>query len=381
MKYAVLVCEAATDDPVEALGGRTPMELAKAPFLHQLAKKGRVGSAIFTSPKLALTRDVAAMAILGYPPEEFYTGVAPLEAAAAGISQDDNEIAFRCDLVTVSDGLLADVSAGFIPPEESSLLIEELNKKLSSPQIKFYPREGYKNILMIRDPEKAESLDELECVPPSRAIGQKMAKVLPKGEDAEVITSLMEKSKTVLEHHEINRVRIDLGENPANMIWPWGQGRRPRLPRFKDRFGVDGAVFSQADFAKGLGLSLGFKVVDDLEKALRNHELTFVYMAADQVQPETDPWKTKIRLIERFDTQVVGIATKCLENLGDHRLLVCTDTATSSASRSAAHGPVPFLIAGHGFAAEKHPGFNEKTAAQSKLQFPEGHPLMEHFLK
>lgn len=380
MKYIVLVCEGLTDDPIEELGNRTPLELAKTPFLQQLAKKGRVGSAVFTSPRLSPSGDVASMAILGYNPDEFYTGIAPLEAAAAGLKQSDNEIAFRCDLVTISDELLVDVSASFISPNESSLLIEELNRKLSNPQVKFYPREGYKNLLVIRDPEKAESLDELECVPPKQVIGQKFAKCLPKGGHASFITDLMDKSKVILENHEINRVRIDLKENPANMIWPWGQGRRPKLPGLKERFHVGGSVFSGAEFVKGLGSLSGLKVAENLEAAVKTGDFTFVYVAAEEVQRETDAVKSKIRLIEYFDAQIVGGVLKLLEEAGDHRILVCTDYACS-AKKSAYHGPVPFLLEGRGIEPEDGAAFNEKSASQSKLQFSEGYRLMEYFLK
>ncbi|OGW82523.1 MAG: hypothetical protein A3C47_04100 [Omnitrophica bacterium RIFCSPHIGHO2_02_FULL_51_18] len=381
MKYIVLVCEAVTDDSLEEFGDRTPLELAKNPNLQALAKKGLVGSAVFTSHELNLSRDVASMAILGYDPEEFYTGIAPLEALAAGIAQSDNEMAFRCDLVTVSEELLVDVSASFISPTESSLLIEELNRKLSSAQVKFYPGEGYKNILMINDPERVDSLDELECVPPAQLIGQKFAKYLPKGESASVLTDLMDQSKEVLEHHEINRVRIDLKENPANMIWPWGQGRRPKLPGFKERFHLSGAVCSEAEFAQGLGISAGFAALKELETAIRSKDFVFVYVPASQAQPDSDPIKSKVRLIEYFDSQIVGAVVKVLEGLGEHRLLVCTDVATSRSKKSAIHGPVPFLMAGHGIEAEENTGFNEKFMRQSRHSFKEGHKLMAAFLK
>lgn len=381
MKYVVLVCEAMADDPLPEFGERSPLEIAKAPNLQSLAKKGRVGEAIFTSRGLNLTSDVALLSILGYNPEEFYTGIAPLEALAAGISQSDNEIAFRCDLVTVSDELLVDVSASFISPKESSFLIKELNRKLSSPQVKFYPGEGYKNILMIHDPEKAESLDELECVPPSKIIGEKFAKFLPKGESASIVTDLMDNSKAVLEDQEINRVRIDLKENPANMIWPWGQGRRPKLPSFKDRSRLSGAVYSEAEFAQGLGLSAGLAVSTHLEAAIHNKDFVFVYISSADAPAESDPIKSKVRLIEYFDSQVVAKVMKLLEEAGEYRLLVCTDVAVSSRKRSASHNPVPFLMTGQGIEPEENQGFNEKSAAESKHSFKEGHKLMEIFLK
>ncbi len=368
------------DEPLEELAGRTPLEAAKTPFLDLMAKKGRVGSALFAPYSLAPTSDVACMALLGFDPEAYYTGIAPLEAFAMGIPQSDHEVIFRCDFVTVLDEDLVDTSASRISPRESKQLLDELNKGLGSDKVRFHTGEGYKNILTVSDPELAESLDELECAPPQSLIGQKFAKNLPKGQAARFLTDLMDRSKAILENHEINRVRVDLNENPANMIWPWGQGRRPKIPGFKQRYGLEGAVVSDADFVKGLGKVLGMETAPGFEEFAGSKDFIFSYRASPAPVIRGGDFKKKIRFIEEFDA-AAGELMKKAEAAGDVRLCVTSDYASSIARKAAFHGHVPFLIWGAGIAGEEAGAFNEKTQAQSKFILNEGHTLMQHFIK
>lgn len=380
MKYLALIAEGLADDPVAELDGRTPLEIAKTPHLTALAKKGAVAGATFAPQSDLPTPDVACLSILGFDPREFYTGLAPLEALALGIAQNDREIAFRCDLVTAADDTLMDPSAGSISGKESSLLIEELNRKFAGSRFKLYNGRGYKNILIVNDPELADDLSELDCMPPARFIGQKISKHLPKGRGEQVLSDLIDQSKAVLENNEINRVRIDLGENPANLLWPWGQGRCPKLPGFSQRFGKKGAVLSDVLFMKGLAKAAGLGVVDSVEAGLENYDFLFVYFPAASAKAGKD-LKMKIRHIEEFDSAVVGPALKKAAEAGAHRILVGTDNPESLARKSAIHGQVPMLLAGDGVQGEANAGFNEKSASQSRLSFGEGFKLMEYFLK
>ncbi|HXV18904.1 MAG TPA: hypothetical protein VD883_02375 [Candidatus Omnitrophota bacterium] len=368
------------DEPLDDLGGRTPLEVAKKPHMDALAKKGRVGRALFTPHTLAAASDVACLSILGFNPEESYTGIAPLEAVTMGLSQKDQDVAFRCDLVTVMDDVLFDTSASRITPAESKLLVAELNKKLGDKRVQFYPGDGYKNILMISDPELAESLDELECTSPRRIIGQKFVKSLPKGRAANVLTELMDKSKEVLENHEINRVRIDLNENPANMIWPWGQGRRPKLGSFIERYKIQPAYISKAEYVRGLAKLLGIPASESVEKAAAEADAIFVYEEGrDGHRP--DELKAKIKRIEDFDSQVVGPVVKLLDRFSDARILVTTDCASSITKQMPFHGYVPFLVCGTGIVADEAQAFNEKQTAQSQWLLDAGYQLMESLLK
>ena len=220
MTYVILVCEGMADEPIEELMGRTPLEVAKTPHMDLLVKTGSLAQGSFNPGTLRPSGDVSAMSILGFDPQEFYTGIAPLEASAMQIQQTDQAIAFRCNLVTVLDQGLVDAYSGNISSTEAGILIDSLNKKLSNNRIRFYAGEGFRNLLMVNDAELSESLDELDCAPPQTVIGQQVLKNLPKGQGASAIIDLINASKEILENHEINKVRIDLHENPANMIWP-----------------------------------------------------------------------------------------------------------------------------------------------------------------
>jgi 2,3-bisphosphoglycerate-independent phosphoglycerate mutase len=381
MKYLMLICEGMADEPIEEIGGRTPLEVAKKPFIDQLAKKSRVGTALFVPAPLPVASDVACMSLLGFDPAEFYTGIAPLEALAMGVPQNDHQVAFRCDLVTVADEVLMDTSASYITPKESRILVEELNRRLSDEKVRFFAGEGYKNILLINDPERADRLDALESVGPRGLVGQKFTKHLPKGPGADFLTALMDRSKEILDSHEINRVRIDLNENPANMIWPWGQGKKPKMPGFRQHAGLDGAVVSSSDYVRGLGRALGMETGKGLEESLAENDLVFVYLEASGDLYKKYDWKDKIKFIEEFDASVVGHAVRLAEGHPDLRILVSTDTTSSTARRALLRGHVPYLIHGSGVEAEGAGPFNEKAAALSQPALDRGHHLMESFLK
>ena len=379
MKQVILVCEGMSGDPVEELSARTPLEVAKTPHMDSLAKKGQLGQASFCPNSLRASSDVASMAILGFDPQEFYTGIAPLEALAMGIPQDDRAIAFRCNLVTALDEDLIDAYSGNILSKESRILIEALNKKLSNDHIKFYPGEGFRNILLVNDAELSEGLDDLECEPPDSVLGQKVSKNLPKGQGASAILDLMNASKVVLDAQEINKVRIDLNENPANMIWLWGQGKKPKLPTFQERYGREGCVFSDVDYLKGLAELLKLKQARSLESSIEENDFVFIYF--HWTEGRKIDLKLKIKFIEDFDATVVGPAIKKLNMEGNYRFVVTGDYPRPLTKKASMHGFVPFVICGSGIAADESAQFNEKGALQSKLVFEQGHKLMEYFLK
>ena len=379
MKHVILVCQGISDESIEELTGRTPLEVAKTPHLDALASKGCLGQASFVPASLRASGDVAVMSILGFDPQEFYTGIAPLEAIAMGVPQSDHAIAFRCNLVTTLDENLIDAYSGNILSKESQVLIKEINEKLSNDRIKFYSGEGFRNLLMVNDAELAESLDDLECVPPQTVVGEKFSKNLPKGSTASVIVDLINSSKAILENHEINKVRIDLKENPANMIWPWGQGKKPKIPAFRHRYTREGCVFSDLDFLKGLSKALGLKQAKSLESAIDENDFVFAYFP--WTEGKKIDMKLKIKFIEEFDSVVVGPAMKRLEKEGRYRICVTGDCFEPLSKKTAEHGHVPLLMQGAGVDADENTQFNEKSALQSKLIFEEGHKLMEYFLK
>ena len=379
MKTALLICEGMADEPVEELGARTPLEVAKTPNMDLLTKQGSLARGSFVPGMLRPSGDVAAMSILGFDPQEFYTGIAPLEAIAMRIPQTDRTIVFRCDLVSVLDEMLIDTVSGNISPVESRILINALNEKLSDDRIRFYPGKGFRNVLMVNDAELSEGLDELDCVPPRTVVRQKVLKNLPKGQAASAIIDLAKASREILENHEINKVRIDLGENPANGIWRWGQGKKPKLPTFKQRTNLEGCAVSSAVFIQGLAEALGFEKAESVEAAFEKKDFIFAYHALDEGRPKMD-LMSKIKFIEEFDALVVGPALKITRGL-EHRICVSADTLLPVSSQISAHGPVPILFEGSGIELDGATVFNEKSALESKRIFHEGHKLMEFLLK
>ncbi|MDD5614119.1 MAG: cofactor-independent phosphoglycerate mutase, partial [Candidatus Omnitrophica bacterium] len=257
MKYALLIADGMNDRPVKELDGATPLEAAHTPVMDSLAKSGALIGLVKNIPKgLKAGSDIAIMSMLGYDPQRYYTGRGPLEAANLGVDLSDSQVAFRCNLVTVSEDKMVDYSASHISNEEAKILIRDLNKKLSNEKLKFYSGISYRNLMV------SEGLgDEVKAVPPHDIMGEEIEKFLPSGKDAEMIKDLMLESKQILETHDINKVRLDLGENPANMIWLWGQGRKPNFPDFKEKYGLSGAVISAVDLVNGLARLLGLRVI------------------------------------------------------------------------------------------------------------------------
>ncbi|MCX5657323.1 MAG: 2,3-bisphosphoglycerate-independent phosphoglycerate mutase, partial [Candidatus Omnitrophica bacterium] len=252
MKYVFLVGDGMQDRGIKDLEGKTPLEVAKTPNMDYIACHGRVGWAKTIPPGKVAGSDVAIMSLLGYSPVEFYTGRGPLEAANLGVELNEGDIAFRCNLVTVENGSMVDYSAGHILTKEADALIRFLNEKLASDKFHFYTGTSYRHLMV----SKGVGID-LKCTPPHDISGKNISAYLPKGEDGDIINDLMQKSSIILPAHDVNHVRIDLKENPANMIWLWGQGRKPLFPAFSSKYGLSGKVISAVDLIKGLGRLTG----------------------------------------------------------------------------------------------------------------------------
>lgn len=384
MKFLVLVCEGMADEPVEELELKTPLELARTPGMDELAARGRIGSARFISRSLAASKDVACMEALGFDAPEFYTGPAPLCGLGSDIVFDDRPVVFRCDLVTVAQGKLVDATAGRIGSSEAEALLGALSEKLGNARFKFVPGDGYKNILLVSDPELSEAFDDIETRDPALCVDQPAVKGMPRGRASAPIVELAEQARQVLEEHEVNRVRIDLGENPANFAWFWGQGKKPKMPAFDQLFGVSLAVVSEKDFVRGLGAAVRGRVyrrLSDLERACHEADLVFVYVDAG-LGGAGESLKTKIKRIEEFDADTVRKTLRFLDSLRDEwRLCVASDVVESHKKRSVLRDSVPLVIAGAGIEPGGVKVFSEKNCAQSGLVFDPGHSWVTSFLK
>ena len=367
--------------------------MAKTPNLDRLARNGATGLAATIPPNMSAGSDVASLSIVGYDPRVYYRGRGPLEAVSLGIQPTADEVVFRCNLVSVSDGVMRDYSAGHISSQEARVLMEALNRELKVKGVTFYPGVSYRNVVTIKEDLLQEGKGPLECVPPHAISGRGIEGNLPSGQGAPLLRELMEKSVAILAAQAVNQVKIDLGEDPANMIWLWGGGKLERPPSFQERFGVGGTVVAAVDLIKGIGKLIGLEAIDvpgatgyydtDYDakaahalKALEQKDFVLVHVeAADEAGHNGDILE-KITAIERFDARIVGKVLEKLEEWRKFRVLAMPDHYTPITVRDHTPEPVPFVLCGEGIEPDAVTTFDEFSVSDGSLQTVEGHALM-----
>lgn len=431
VKYAVIIPDGAADLPIDELGGRTPLEAARTPHLDRLARVGRVGCAVTTPPGFLAGSDVCSMSLLGYDPRRYHTGRAPLEAAALGLQLGVHDWIFRVNLVTVGtrgddDGLMIDHSAGAIGDSEAREIVTDLvdhwEQTLSATMagLELTPGVSYRNILVDRSAAQGHrDYAGLVTVPPHEIPRRPWAEHLPRaaGRDdvlesgADLINRLMESARRYLPDHPVNRSRMAAGERPANMIWIWGQGTRPAMPTFEDRFGLRGAMTTAVDLMAGIAALIGWKKLDvpgvssyhdnnyegqglATVEALDDFDVVCCHVESPDEAGHQGDWRTKVAAIEAIDAQVVGPIAAKLEEFGElvsdprtgaasggWRLLVIPDHYTLVSTRKHDPTPVPFLMAGSNVRLAVERTFSERDAIGSDLRVDPGADLMEYFLR
>ncbi len=394
MKYIVIIPDGASDHPLDILGGKTPFEIADLPFMDSLAKKGVLGRIKTVPAGFTPSSDVANLSLLGYDPKIYYTGRGPLEAANLGVDIEEDDLAFRCNLITEDEGSVFDYSAGHITNKEAKILIKHINKKLGNERIQFHFGTSYRNLMLFKGGRKL-GLDKLKYFAPHDVMGEKILKHLPKGEGNDVLIDLMNRSKEILRDHEINKVRIDLGENPANMIWLWGCGPKPSMPSFEKQFNIKGAVISAVDLIKGIGRIIGLEVLEvegangyyDTNyigkaqaalEALKRCDFVFVHIEATDEAGHNQDLRMKIACLERIDKLIVRTIVEGLKGQ-EYRILITPDHPTPIELRTHTNEPVPFLIAGSGIEPGKFSSYSERQAQNSSLYFDKGMDLLNYF--
>jgi 2,3-bisphosphoglycerate-independent phosphoglycerate mutase len=394
MKYCVVIPDGMADRPLDELDGQTPLEAARTPNMDRVSIGGRQGTLRTVPDGMDPGSDVAIMSVLGINPAECYSGRAPLEAASMGVELGPDDVAFRCNLVTVFDDEMVDFSAGHISTPEGAALIEAVNERLGSEEISFHPGVGYRHLMVYRGPEPMTAA----CTPPHDIIGQACSAHLPKGPGEEILQTLMERSADVLGGHDVNAVRIDHGESPATRIWLWGGGKPPTIRRFADTFGKTGAVISAVDLVRGIGKYLGLARIDvegatgylDTNyagkaeaaiEALEQYDLVVVHIEATDEAGHNGSIEQKIQAIEDVDAKVVGpILDACLDQT-DFRILVTPDHPTPVAERTHTTGVVPFAMCGTNIQPVHELPYSEASAAGTGLKIEHGHELMAYFLR
>ena len=256
-KYVIIVPDGAADEPLEQFDNKTVLEAAQTPNIDKVSTLGRQGLVRTVPVDMEPGSDVAQMSLLGYDPKRYYTGRAPIEAVARNIKLSLDDWVFRCNLITIADGKMADHSAGHISTAEAGKLIKELDDQLGNEQIRFHTGVSYRHLLVFKD------LDfDIQTYPPHDHIGTAIEKILPRGKGAELLIDLMARSQQLFINHDINKVRKDLGENQVSSIWLWGQGRKAGMESFQKRFGIKGATITAVDLVRGLSKLIGFDLID-----------------------------------------------------------------------------------------------------------------------
>jgi 2,3-bisphosphoglycerate-independent phosphoglycerate mutase len=387
------VPDGAADYAVPRLDGKTPLAVANKPNMDRAAREGLLGLTCHVPHRMPAGSSVAIMSLAGYDPVADYTGRAPLEAADLGLEMGPREWAVRCNLMTAAEGKLADSNAGHISTEEARVLIDLLNEELGSDEVSFHVGTGYRHIML----HKGEQSLGCETNPPHDFVGEPIRDLLPRGPGASVLIDLMRASTEVLADHEVNQVRTDLGKNPANMIWLWGQGTVPHLEPFQERYGLQGGCISAVNLVRGIGKLIGWETIEvpgitgytDTDyaakgryalDALNRLDLVFIHVEAPDEASHDRDVQAKIRSIQAIDREIVGPVMAQAEQDGDIRVLICPDHVTSVADGRHESDDVPFALWGTQVAARSGHPFTESAATTSDVRIAKGHHLMRDFV-
>jgi 2,3-bisphosphoglycerate-independent phosphoglycerate mutase len=364
MKYIVVLTDGLADETYEVLGGKSPMESADIPLINDLAAHGEIGLVKTVPDSMAPGSDVANLSVLGYDPEQYHTGRSPLEAISMGIELAETDATMRCNLVTLSDEVeyqdrsMVDYSAGEISTEESRILIADLKEQLDAEGYTFYSGISYRHALVWNNPDMDVSL-----TPPHDISGKPIREHLPRGENADYLFSLMQKSDEILRHHPINLRRIQEGKNPANSVWFWGMGKKTVLDPFMEKYGLKGAVISAVDLIKGIALAAGMQSVDVVgangtiktnfkgkaEAAMavlkEGAEYLYLHLEAPDECSHQGELREKIQSIELIERQVIAPLIKQLETAGEvFRMLILPDHPTPVRIRTHTKEAVPYVL-------------------------------------
>lgn len=398
MKHAIVIPDGAADEPQDSLGGKTPLQAAKTPEMDRIAREGVLGRSRNVPDRFVPASDVATLSLFGYDPERYYTGRAPLEAAAMGVTLGPDDWAVRCNLMFLQDGRLTDFTAGHITSEEGCLLMEALQDQLGSAEVAFYPGVSYRNLMVYHGKPGASPFSEdTLTTPPHDQPDQPSADWLPRGTGAEVLRSLIDRGTAVVRDHPVNQARVAAGKKPANAVWLWGQGRAPALPKFAELHGLKGAILSAVDLVRGVGVLAGWDRIDvpgatgylDTDyaakgrsgiEALKDHDIICVHVEAPDEASHEGRVDAKVEALERIDRDIVGPLRRALATHGDHRILVSPDHATLIRTRAHDRDWVCWAMAGTGLRGSGFP-YDEVSARDAgNPVFARGFELMKAFL-
>ncbi len=398
-KFLVILGDGMADEPQESLKGKTPLAAANTPNLDKLAKTAEQGTLTTVPPGFPAGSDVANLSVFGYDPARYYTGRAPLEAASMGIELGPEDVAFRCNLVNIlhfeGRGYMHDFSAGHISTAEARKVIAQLNLELGNEQLHFYPGVSYRHLMVIKD--CPVELAEIKLIPPHDISGQEIVDHLP-ADHGSPIHNLMLSSQMVIYRLPFIREKLEKGEVTANSIWLWGQGRKPLLDSFAERFGCSGTVISAVDLLKGIGICAGLTAVDvpgatgyldtNYEnkvrytlKSLEEHDFVYLHLEAPDEASHEGSLEKKIQAIEDLDRRVIGPLIDGLQKFSAFRMAILPDHPTPIRTKTHSSEPVPYLL----YDSENelpgpHKEYCEITAANADNHWQEGWRFMDYLI-
>ncbi|MCX7747260.1 MAG: cofactor-independent phosphoglycerate mutase [Clostridia bacterium] len=400
MKYVVILGDGMADYPVKELESKTPLQFAKKPNIDSLAQQGQVGLVKTVPDGIPPGSDAANLSVMGYNPKIYYTGRSPLEAVSMGVTLSDTDVAFRCNLVTLSDEenyrekVMVDYSSDEISTEEAKDIINEVNKHLKTDIMTFYPGISYRHLMVWQKGPTGLSL-----VPPHDILEKKIHSYLPSGEHGEKLLAMMMESSKILQNHPVNQARIRKGLRPANSIWLWGEGKKPAIPKFADKYNLKGSVVSAVDLIKGIGICAGLKSIEvegatgnihtnftgkttaALKELESGQDFVYLHIEAPDECGHRQEIENKVKSIEIIDELVVGPLLQGLEQFEDYRILVLPDHPTPLSLRTHTSDPVPFIM--YQKSSRKPSGVNGYDEFQAKdtgIYIHEGYTLMDTFI-
>jgi 2,3-bisphosphoglycerate-independent phosphoglycerate mutase len=398
MKYAIIIPDGCADDPIANLGGMTPLQAAHKPNMDRVAHEGIVGQANNVPDSLTPASDVATLSLFGYDPLKYYTGRAPLEAAAMGVHVGPLDWAVRCNLVTVIDDVMVDFSGGHVSIPDGQTYMVTVRDRLAGGPIEFHAGVSYRNLMIYSgtSDQPAPFSRETRTQAPHDIPDKPIADHLPSGPGSELLRDLMTESRKILASHPLNCTRQSRGESPVTQIWLWGQGQAPRLETFESVYGKRGAIITAVDLLRGVGAFLGWKRIDvptatgylDTDyaakgragvAALNDFDLVCVHVEATDEASHEGKADEKVKALEEIDRHIVGPMLNALQAHGEWRILVSPDHPTLLRERVHGRGFVPWTMAGSGIAASRST-YDEVSAARGEHRFERGEELMPFFL-
>jgi 2,3-bisphosphoglycerate-independent phosphoglycerate mutase len=398
MKYAIIIPDGCADEPLEALGGKTPLQAARIPQMDAIAAAGVVGRANNVPVHLPPGSDVATLSLLGYNANEYFTGRAPLEAAAQGIELGPEDWAIRCNLVTIEDQTMQSFTAGHISTAEATELLKAIPMSAGEEHLEFIPGVSYRNLLLFRGrTHKAPFTRDTRATPPHDLTDKSVADDFPRGPGSNLLNDLMARSVGIFVDHPVNQRRRAEGKPPATNVWLWGLGKTPSLKSFRELHGVSGAMITAVDLLRGLAALIGWQRINvpgatgylDTDyaakgraavEALKTTDLVCVHIEAPDEASHEGRADAKIEALQQIDEKIVGPIHDALKSHGEHRIVVLPDHPTPIRTKTHSHGYVPLAACGAGLTPDGSRTYDEPSAQASSLAFDEGWRMMSWFI-